>query len=62
MSINIRLMGLPEEVSRAVEVLVESLDLRVESVSDPYPCRKGLLREVRVYVHATPVEHPRPQQ
>ena len=47
----IRLMGLPAEVTGAVEILTGADSLDVIEVSDPYPNRGGS-RTVRVYIEA----------
>lgn len=47
----IRLMGLPDEVETAVDVIARLAMVEVLQVSDPYPNR-GDSRMVRVYVDA----------
>lgn len=46
-AVNIRLMGLPDDVDQVVAQLTEVLD--VADISRPYPCRGGS-RQVRVYL------------
>ena len=47
----IRIMGLPEEVTPAVQALTSTDRLEVTEVSAPYPNR-GDSRMVRVYIEA----------
>jgi hypothetical protein len=51
----IRIIGLPEEVTQAVEILGTAFD--IVEISDPYPCR-GVSRNVRIYAEVRPPERP----
>ena len=50
---NIRIMGLPAEITPVIQALTDAEDLEVIQVSDPYPNR-GDSRMVRVYIQARP--------
>jgi hypothetical protein len=47
----IRLMGLPDEVTRLLQALTETPDLDLIEVNGPYPNR-GASRMVRIYIEA----------
>jgi hypothetical protein len=42
----IRIIGLPDEVTQAADIIAAAFD--VIEISDPYPCR-GNTRNVRIY-------------
>ncbi|GAA3790247.1 hypothetical protein GCM10022226_06420 [Sphaerisporangium flaviroseum] len=51
----IRIIGLPDEVTQAAEIIGTAFD--VIEISDPYPCR-GASRNVRIYTEVRPPERP----
>ena len=50
---NIRIMGLPAEITPVIQALTDADGLEVIQVSEPYPNR-GDSRMVRVYLQAQP--------